>query len=343
MRPALGQGLALGIGTAGGWVAWQGGLPLPWMLGSMIAVTVASLSHAPVRPPVALRRVVMPVIGVLMGAYVTPEMLGALPEFGLLLALLPLFLMASAVASFQVYRRFGHEDRVTAFFSAMPGGLNDMLIIGGELGGDEKRIALAHATRILIVISFVAVVFGLTFGVSSGGGRTWIALADPTLLDWIYLAACAVLGVPLAERLRLPAPMILGPMILSAAVHLTRWVEVAPPSLLVIVAQIVIGTVVGARFLGSTLRDVGRDIVLGAVASVAMLLVALAFSALAARLSGLPLSAVFLAYSPGGLTEMGLLALAMGQDVAIVSVTHVIRILLVIFSARRAFRTVFRD
>ena len=345
MRPAAGQALALGIGASGGWLAWQGGMPLPWMLGAMIAVTIASLAHAPVRPPTTLRRIVMPVIGVLLGAYVTPEVIGALGEFALLLVGLPPFLIVGAALSYQVYRRIGGLDRVTAFFSAMPGGLNDMLIIGGELGGDEKRIALAHATRIVVVIAFVAVVFGLVLGVRSagGGGRDWVALADPSLVDWLILGACAILGQPLAERLRLPAAMILGPMILSAAAHLTEVVRIAPPGLLVVLAQIVIGTVVGARFLGSRMGDVGRDLMLGAVSAVLMLIVAVAFSGAVAGIAGLSLPATFLAYSPGGLTEMGLLALAMGVDVAIVSVTHVARILLVIFTARRAFRLVFGE
>ncbi len=46
----------------------------------------------------------------------------------------------------------------------------------------------------------------------------------------------------------------------------------------------------------------------------------------------------FLAYSPGGLTEMSLLALAMGQDVAFVTTIHLVRILLVIGGAALLWR-----
>ena len=34
----------------------------------------------------------------------------------------------------------------------MPGGLNDMTILGGAMGGEERSIALAHALRILTVV-----------------------------------------------------------------------------------------------------------------------------------------------------------------------------------------------
>ena len=45
----------------------------------------------------------------------------------------------------------------------------------------------------------------------------------------------------------------------------------------------------------------------------------------------------FLAFSQGGLAEMSLLALAMGQDVAYVSVLHVVRITLTIGGAGAVF------
>ena len=62
------------------------------------------------------------------------------------------------------------------------------------------------------------------------------------------------------------------------------------------------------------------------------------------------MSQTFLAYSPtrllayslGGLAEMSLLSLAMGQDVAYVSVMHVARLTLVIGAATPLFRVLRR-
>ena len=73
-----------------------------------------------------------------------------------------------------------------------------------------------------------------------------------------------------------------------------------------------------------------------------MLVVALAFALIVSRLTGVHMSQTFLAYSPGGLAEMSLLALAMGQDVAYVSVMHVVRLTLVIGAATPLFRVLAR-
>ncbi|WP_076660611.1 AbrB family transcriptional regulator [Yoonia rosea] len=331
-HPLMPQVLALTIGLCGGLAAYFSGLPLPWMLGPMVANTVAAMLRAPIAGPDRLRPYVIPVIGVMLGSGVSADVLGLLGSWLITLLLLPLFLICAAAISYTVYRRLGRYDPVTAFYSAMPGGINEMLILGAAAGGDERRIALAHAARVLIIIVFVALFFGLVLGVTSGGrgAAQWIGLYQITALDYVILGICAVLGALLGKWLGLPAAPIFGPMILSGVAHVAGWVTVAPPTVFVIAAQVTIGTIIGTRFVGATLREVRTDIGLSAVASLLMLVAAVGFAELIVIISGIPLAQAFLAFSPGGLTEMSLLTLAMGQDVAYVSVMHIIRITMVI-------------
>jgi membrane AbrB-like protein len=334
------QGLALLIGIAGGICAFWVGLPLPWMLGPMIVTTIAAMSHVPVRAPMRLRPIVIPIIGVLLGSSVTAEIFGMLHHWVITLVALPVFLASASAISFAVYRRLGGYDPVTAFYAAMPGGLNEMLIMGGQAGGDEQRIALAHAARILVVIVFVALFFGLILGVTSGarGATHWVPLDALTLRDYGMLATCAVAGNWAAQRLGMPAAPIFGPMILSAAAHIAGIVTVAPPTLFIIAAQITMGTIIGSRFAGASLSQIGRDIGLAVVASACMLVIAVGFAVAIGSASGIPISQAFLAYSPGGLTEMSLLTLALDQDVTYVSVMHILRITFIIAVAPMIFQ-----
>ncbi len=344
MHRAARQALALAIGGLAGYLANWIGMPLPWMLGPMIATTLASLIGLPVSAPLKLRPVVIPIIGVMLGAAINRNIFAHIGDWGVTLAVMVPFLATAAGVSILIYRKVAGYDPVTAYFSAMPGGLNDMLILGTAAGGDERRIALAHASRILVVITCVGLFYGFVLGARPGGsgGRPLIAMDVLTLSDWLWLGACAIVGVPFGKLLRAPAPNMLGPMLLSAALHLGEVVETAPPTLIIVMAQIVLGTVIGCRFLGATFREVGRDLGLGALSSFAMLLVAVSFAFIASWLTGAHPSQIFLAYSPGGLTEMSLLALAMGQDVAFVSVMHLLRILLVIMGAPFVFGRIGR-
>lgn len=309
----------------------------------MIGVTAAAILHAPVKSPDRLRPIVIPIIGVMLGSAITPDIAGQLTSWAVTLALLPVFLLCAAGVSYTVYRRLGGYDVITAFYAAMPGGLNEMLLMGEDEGGDGRRIALAHAARVLLVILCVALYFGFVLGVRAGPGNSgsWTALSDLTVFDYGALGLCALIGVPFGKLLRLPAAQVFGPMILSGIAHVAGWVTVAPPTLLIIAAQIVIGTVIGGRFVGATLKEVGKDLLLALGATLGMIGVAVGFAELIAVMVGMPLSQAFLAFSPGGLTEMSLLTLAMGQDVAFVSVTHIVRITMVIAVAPALFR-VFR-
>lgn len=339
-KPALApQALALGIGAASGAAAWSVGLPLPWLLGAMVGTTAASLTRAPIRGPNKMRPFVIPVIGVMLGSAVTSSIIGQLISFWPALVLLPLFLAVSAACSFAVYRRIGKLDAVTAYFAAMPGGLNEMMLLGEAAGGIARRIALAHATRILVVICFVVLFYGLVLGLDSGGGRrTVVSLDALTLWDWIVLSACAVLGVQFGRRVGLPAPELFGSMIVSGAAHATGLVHTPPPTVLVVLAQIAMGTIIGCRFVGVSIMEVGRDVWLGVLSSLAMIAIALIMALALTMLAQDPLSLSFLVLSPGGLTEMSLLALAMGQDVVYVTTIHIVRISLVIALAGPLFR-----
>lgn len=330
---------ALALATLGGAAAAGVGLPLPWMLGPMGICAAAALAGLPVAGPAVARPVVIPVLGVMLGAGFSPEIPGQLADWAGTFALLPPFLAAGGLASWLWFRRVGGYDARTAFFCAAPGGLNEMILLGAEAGADERRIALTHSVRIFMVIALVALAFALIAGTTTAGleaART--GLADLPPRDAALLLACAVAGVPLARRARLPAPGLFGPMVLSAALHLTGVATAAPPSLLVGIAQLVIGTVLGCRFVGASLRDTGRDILLGAGATALLLAVTLTFAAAVALLTPAPFSQAVLAYSPGGLAEMSLLALAKNQDVAYVATAHVARIVIILLAIQPVFR-----
>jgi len=318
-------GATLALGTAGGALCWALDLPLPWMLGAMLATLVAVLMGAGLKPPAGARALVTAVIGVMLGAAFSPDLLGDIAGWALSLAILLGYLAVAAAVLVPFYIRVGRMDPITAFFSAMPGGMVEMMMLGEDMGGDGRRIVLTHAARIVITVAVIALVFRWGLGLDVSGGA-FAGGAPLRLWDVVLLALSGVAGVWLGPRLKLPAPTLLGPMLVSAAVHLAGWTDGAPPGWLVAAAQVFLGTIMGCRFLGA-----GRDLVLRALAlsfwatSLALALcIAVAFAFSGAI--GQPVSQVVLAFAPGGLSEMGLVALALGADVAYVTAHHIVRI-----------------
>jgi uncharacterized protein len=331
----------LALGTLGGVAFHVLNLPLPWMLGALFVTMVASVAGAPVLGPARLRPVIIAVIGVLLGSRFTPDVLDQAGQALVTLSILMVYLAAVAALVVPYYRFVAGQDWTTAYFAGMPGGLSEMIEMGEAKGADVPAIILAHSLRIVLTIGLMAVLFRLVLGHQVGAdGSAPQAGAGLGALDAVLLALCALLGSVLGKSLRLPAPTFLGPLILSAAIHLAGLTESAPPGLLVNAAQVVLGTILGCRFLGIGAARVLKAGLLSLGATVLTLILALAGAALMHRFAGVALDQGLLALAPGGLTEMGLIALAINADVAFVALHHVVRILVVIIFAPVLLRLV---
>lgn len=337
--------LALAIGTLGGAAFWRLGLPLPWMMGAMTAATAAAIGGVPLRISVRFREVMVAVLGVMLGSAFSPELLDRAGAWVVTLSALVPYLLLATLLCLGFFRRVARYDLPTAYYAAVPGGLAQMILLGTAQGGDTRAISLAHAARILLVVLTIPFWFRLTHdmgAVASATGTPGPGLFDVPLPDLGLLALAAVVGSVLGVRLRLPAGTLVGPMIVSAAIHLAGFTSAPPPGEAVAVAQVVLGTAIGCRFAGTRARTVGHALVLAVGALVILLAVAIAFAVALHAATGLPFDALVLAYAPGGLAEMTLIALATGIDPAFVSTHHTVRIALVVLFAPALYTVMAR-
>ena len=323
---------SLVFGAIGGVIFHWLTMPLAWMIGAMTFTTGAALSGAPVRGSRRIRTIFIPVLGIMLGSSFTPETLGQVSSWvpSVVTMLLFVVIVVAAVGVF-LHKAMGFGP-VSAYFSATPGGLATMVVIGGEMGGDERRIGLTHSIRIMLTVLIIPFYFRIFEGYVPGGLEPLGSLVDLSLQDAAILASC-MLGYPLFKVLRLPSAQILGPMILSAIIHMTGLTTAKPPVEIVNVAQLVIGTGIGARFVGVSVMRLYPVMVAATGGTIFMV----GFAAVAAlaleALTGLPFAAIWLAFAPGGVAEMTLISLALGVDVAFVSTHHLVRVVFMVIAA----------
>ena len=331
--------LALAIGGLGGWLASWAQVPLAWMIGAMTATTAAAILGLPIAIPPVLRSVFVAILGVMLGSGFTPEILARLPEWGISILTLVVYTAVAGTAGMLYFRRVAGYDHTTAYFAGMPGGLSEMILVGSAFGGDGRIISLVHASRVLLVVLTLPFAFQIILGYEPGT-RPPIgpALADIPLPDFALLAACGVLGYFGARLLRLPAAAVVGPMVLSAIVHLIGVTDDKPPEVIVALAQVVVGSAIGCRFAGTAPGLVVRTVAIASGGTVVLLVVALAFAIGLHAVTALPLPNLMLAYAPGGLAEMSLIAIALGFEAAFVASHHILRIFMIVVAAPLVFR-----
>jgi uncharacterized protein len=315
------------------------GLPLPWLLGPMLAGLVASLARLPLEAPGWPGQVMRTVLGVAVGASITPELVGRLPEMALSVALIPLLILLIGLVGVPYFRRVCGFDTATAYYAAMPGGFQDMVLLGEEAGGDPRALSLVHATRVLAIVAIMPVlVTGLWD--RSLSAEPGLPADDVPLGEIAVMLVCAGAGWWLAARVRLFGAAILGPMILAAAASLAGLVGTRPPAEAILAAQFFIGLGIGVKYRGVTMAEL-RTVVLAALGFCVVLTGVSALFAETVVALGIadPVNA-FLSFAPGGQGEMVVLAIVAGADMAFVVTHHLVRVIVVIVGAPVAARFV---
>jgi len=330
---------ALVVGAAGGMLFAAVGAPLPWVLGSMTACAAASIGGLPVAAGPATRRPMSAVIGVVLGSSFHPGLLSLASEWWAPLLLLPFFLTSAALLSVLWFRRVAGFDHATAYFSGMPGGIAEMVVLGGERGANERIVGLIHAARILLVV------FALPFLLRGGhgpsdlpGGSSIVTQAAPDLELLVWGSVCIGVGLALGKILRLPAWHLMGPLAVSAVLHATGVTDFKVPLWLLAAAQVGLGATIGCRFGGLSPREFARILMLAAGSTTILLGLTFAWAACAAHVTGLDMRLLALAYSPGGLAEMSVVALSLSLEPSVVIIHHLARVVLVLIGAPLAFR-----
>lgn len=322
----------LSVGAVGGGLAFWCTLPLPWLLGALLATTACSLLGIRLHPPKALRKVVLVVIGVLLGSAFSPDIAGDITVWSASLAIMLVVTFIMMAFSVWFCRKIAGYSEATALYSGVPGGLSAVTLMAADSKADLRIVGLTHAVRILILLLAIPPVLNWVGHVSVQARPMDLAswLFFPALDDIVLLSGAGVVGMMLARVLRFPNPLLFGPALLSGALHVSGATEATIPPVIVAMAQIIIGTSVGVRFSGTRLASIGRNMLLAAIQAAVLLVIAILAAWGVHAVTGFSQAAALLAYMPGGAPELSLVALSLGIDPAFVTSHHLLRITVLI-------------
>ncbi len=316
----------MAFGAAGALVGWLISLPLYLLTGPAIVISVLALAGLDLKIPTLIRDAAFLFIGIGIGSGVNAEAADAMLRWPLaFIALFFMLIAAMATCRFVLNRWFGFAPR-SAVLASAPGHLSFVLALAASAGGDVMRVTVAQSVRLLsltLVVPAVAVLMGLDL---SGP-----VFAAPERLSFLHLVALVVVSLVVAailKPLRVPAPILIGALVTSALAHLT---DLAPGVLeprVTAACLIVMGTLIGSRFVGVTPRQLAQ--VAGAGLTTTVVTVCLAFLAAlpTAYLLGMPVAHVLVAFAPGGLETMIVMGAVLGANPGFVAAAHVGRLLM---------------
>ncbi|MCU1628291.1 MAG: AbrB family transcriptional regulator [Pseudonocardia sp.] len=319
------------------------GVPAPSLLTGLVAGIALALPGLVGRPfPRGANRAAQALVGVLMGSYLDSQVLGvlgaALPMLAVTVATIILCVGAAAVLA-----RFGKLNLTDATLGMVPGGSAAVVSCADDLGADSRIVAFSQYLRVgLVGLTAPAIALGFAPQDQNPADDRLQPLLPVMghLVDsadqlgrLVVLAAICLTGFAVGRRLGLPAPVLLGPMLVAAVFTLTGASSgFAPAGPLKDVVFIVVGLEVGLRFTRSAARHAAGVFphLLAATVGVCVACAGLAWGL--AALVGIPFTEAYLATTPGGINAVLATAESTGTNVPLVSTVQSLRLFVVVLA-----------
>lgn len=311
--------------AAGGAAFGLAGLPAGWLSGAILLTAGAALAGRPVHVPNLFSRILFVVLGISLGAAVTPDTVLRIATWPVSMFALALAMSCSTLAIALYLQRVHGWDIMSALFAAAPGALSQALALAADANADLRSVAIVQTVRVLVL----AVGLPLIIAACGMAGAPPEPVPLPSLREsageLAVLMLLSTLAALIAYRLRMPGGLIVGSMVMSGLLHGAGYVQINLPSGIVTASFVGLGALIGSRFAGT---DLARMRALAGAAFGALAVgttVAALFAFAVAWLLSLSFADVLIAYAPGGLEAMTILAFALHLDPAFVGAHHLWR------------------
>jgi len=333
--------IGLATATAGALLAVWLNLPLPWMIGALLATAISKMAGSPGSSHKVLRNGGQWVIGASLGLYFTPEMVRIIGQnLPYILAGTVFALGLGGLGAFILYR-LGNADFKTAWFASAIGGASEMTSLAERNHARADLVASAHSLRMLMVVVSIPFAFQ-AFGIR---GTDVSVLADNRFFDpsglLILIALTSAMGL-VFQRFRLPNPWVLGPLLVTALLTSNEIVFSYLPVEMTNLGQLLIGWSLGDKFGPDFFRRAPRYLSVVALANTLNILLAFAFGYLLHLASGIPFPTLVLGTSPGGIAEMAITAKVLMLGAPVVTSFHVTRMVCVLLTTAPLYRLLAR-
>jgi uncharacterized protein len=320
------------VATAGAlffvWINFPAGL----ICGSMLAVAAAALAGRPMIVPANLARLTFLLVGMSLGAVVTPGTLHAVVDWPLSIALISVSAICMTAATMTYLRLVHGWDMKSALYGGSPGAMAQVISLALHSGTDIRGVVIVQTVRVVFIS--VSIPAGLAlFGLAASPTATLGAASfNASPVELLILVAFSIATAMLLHRIRFPASIVFGAMLGSGILHGGDFLHAALPWWIVSAAVVTMGAIVGQRFANTPPRlffaYLGAAVGSFAVAAS----ICAAFAVLVAALTNARVADLVISFAPGAQDTMMVLALSLHIDPVFVGAHQLARFLTVSLS-----------
>ena len=305
-------------------------IPLAWMIGPMIATSIAALNGLQVLMPKLALSSILIILGLHIGNYIDQNLLNQMFNWIWTTIIMFFYIVVSILIVSKYLQKFSGYNQKTSIFSAAPGALGPLLILAEYEKSDLSQVATAHLIRLIIIITvFPFLIVSLSP----------IELVEVEKFDYgsqnhwelILLIFVSLIFIFFFDKIKIPAALLSGSLVASGILQIFEIASYKLPDASINFCLLILGASVGCRFANKTFKEIANNSFHGLVATILLVILGLIAAFIATFFVDTNFLSLILSFCPGGIYEVAVIAIAFDLEPDFVAFHHIIRLLFILF------------
>jgi len=134
------------------------------------------------------------------------------------------------------------------------------------------------------------------------------------------------------DKIKIPAALLSGTLFASGLLQITDIASYKLPDASINFCLLILGASVGCRFAEKSIKEIANNSFHGLIATIILVLLGLVAAYVATFFVDTNFLTLILSFSPGGIYEVAVIAIAYNLEPDFVAFHHIIRLLMILFT-----------
>ncbi|MDA8984354.1 AbrB family transcriptional regulator [Candidatus Pelagibacter sp.] len=306
-------------------------IPLAWFLGPMIVTSIAALSGLKIMMPKIVLSFILIILGLHIGNYIDQNLFNQISNWIWTSLIMLIYIIICILIVAKYLQKFASYGEKASIFSAAPGALGPLMILAENEKTDLSQVATSHLIRLIIIITVIPFIVVNNTGNDILLNNDFNYLAQ-NHLNLVLLIAASLFFIFIFDKIRIPAALLSGTLFASGLLQITDIASYKLPDQSINFCLLILGASVGCRFAEKTVKEITNNSLHSVVATTILVLLGLVAAYIATFFVDTNILTLILSFSPGGIYEVAVIAIAFDLDPDFVAFHHIIRLLFILFT-----------
>ena len=319
------------ISTPSAIVADYFNIPLAWFLGPMIVTSIAALSGLKIIMPKIVLSFILIILGLHIGNYIDQNLFNQMINWIWTSLIMLIYIIICILVVSKYLQKFSGYDKKASIFSAAPGALGPLMILAESEKTDLSQVATSHLIRLIIIITVIPFII-----VNNTNTDTLLIekfdYMSQNHINLILLVSVSLFFIFIFDKIKVPAALLSGTLFASGLLQITDIASYRLPDETVNFCLLILGSSVGCKFAEKTVKEIANNSLHSIVATTILVVLGLLAAYVSTFFVDTNILTLILSFSPGGIYEVAVIAIAFDLDPDFVAFHHIIRLLFILFT-----------